>query len=134
MENFGVGEHGHVSGISWEVQYRSAEGYPCRATLSGEFGEEFLMKTRQLLHWLSKSQAKGFDAAPAPEASAKVTPGTSRTDDQKMCPIHNVPMRRYEKDGKAWYSHRTVDGGWCQGKQSSVRSETQMVTKGEYNE
>ena len=33
-----------------------------------------------------------------------------------LCPIHNVEMRRWEKDGRVWFSHKTDDGGWCGGK------------------
>lgn len=29
-----------------------------------------------------------------------------------MCPIHNVPFKKFEKEGRVWYSHKTEDG-WC---------------------
>lgn len=32
------------------------------------------------------------------------------------CPIHEVQMKRHEKDEQAWYSHQ-VDGEWCHGKE-----------------
>lgn len=128
MQDGNQNAHGNGFTISWEVQYRSQEGHPCRAILSGEFGEEFLMKTQAVLDWLSKSQAKGSAPAPVAEPNPKVLAAPGGTDDQKICPVHNVPMRRYEKNGQAWYSHRTVDGGWCQGKQSSVRGGTALAT------
>jgi hypothetical protein len=31
------------------------------------------------------------------------------------CEKHKTQLRRYEKDGKTWYSHRTPDGSWCKG-------------------
>ena len=34
--------------------------------------------------------------------------------DSSWCPIHNVKMKRREKDGQTWYSHKTKDG-WCRG-------------------
>lgn len=46
----------------------------------------------------------------------KGNPGKPET---KMCPIHNVPMKRWENDnGGSWYSHNdeTTDGEWCSGK------------------
>lgn len=33
-----------------------------------------------------------------------------------LCPVHNVTMTRYEKAGRAWYSHKTASG-WCDGTQ-----------------
>lgn len=35
------------------------------------------------------------------------------------CPIHEVQMKRHEKDGQAWYSHKddTTGGEWCNGKE-----------------
>jgi len=35
--------------------------------------------------------------------------------DERTCPIHGVPMRRHERDGDVWYSHRLADGTWCRG-------------------
>jgi len=32
------------------------------------------------------------------------------------CAVHNVQMRRNEKDGRSWYSHQAPEGGWCKGK------------------
>ena len=30
------------------------------------------------------------------------------------CPIHNVPMKKYTKEGRSWYSHKVGDT-WCKG-------------------
>jgi hypothetical protein len=32
------------------------------------------------------------------------------------CAVHNVQMRRNEKDGRSWWSHQAPEGGWCKGK------------------
>lgn len=32
------------------------------------------------------------------------------------CQVHQVQMRRNEKDGRSWYSHQAPEGGWCKGK------------------
>ncbi len=40
-------------------------------------------------------------------------------DSPSWCPIHNVEMRRYERNGEVWYSHKAQgDRGeyWCKGK------------------
>ncbi len=52
------------------------------------------------------------EPAPAPPA-ASAAESEARPD---WCSIHNVQMRRHEKDGEVWYSHRTEEGTWCKGK------------------
>jgi hypothetical protein len=37
------------------------------------------------------------------------------TADTPQCPIHHVPLKRQQKDGRSWWSHKTADG-WCKGK------------------
>jgi hypothetical protein len=32
-----------------------------------------------------------------------------------FCQVHNVPMKRHEKDGRHWYSHYS-DGKHCKGR------------------
>jgi hypothetical protein len=32
------------------------------------------------------------------------------------CQVHQVQMRRNEKDGRSWWSHKAPEGGWCKGK------------------
>jgi len=36
-------------------------------------------------------------------------------DDPAWCSIHNCEMKKYEKDGRTWYSHKVGDS-WCKGK------------------
>jgi len=37
-------------------------------------------------------------------------------DTTPQCPTHGVPLKlNHGKDGRTWYSHKTVDG-WCKGK------------------
>jgi hypothetical protein len=38
-----------------------------------------------------------------------------RNDDPAWCPIHQCEMRRWDKNGRVWYSHK-ADGKWCCGK------------------
>jgi len=32
------------------------------------------------------------------------------------CSIHQKAMKQTTKDGRSWYSHKTPDGRWCQGR------------------
>ena len=36
-------------------------------------------------------------------------------DETPQCPKHGVPMQLNHKDGRSWWSHKTLDG-WCKGK------------------
>jgi hypothetical protein len=46
-----------------------------------------------------------------------VSPATKPTDTapESLCPLHQVQMRQFSKNGKVWLSHKTIDG-WCNGK------------------
>lgn len=37
-------------------------------------------------------------------------------NDDPFCRYHGVPLKRYEKEGRIWNSHRAPDGTWCKGK------------------
>ncbi len=37
-------------------------------------------------------------------------------DDVPYCDYHEVPLKRFAKNGQTWYSHKTDDGTWCRGK------------------
>jgi len=39
-----------------------------------------------------------------------------------MCPIHEVEMKKHEKEGETWWSHKLDDGTWCNGKQKKAQS------------
>jgi hypothetical protein len=43
------------------------------------------------------------------------TPATTSAP-EGWCQVHQVQMRRNEKDGRSWYSHPAPEGGWCKGK------------------
>jgi hypothetical protein len=54
------------------------------------------------------------------EKTIKGTNGTSGIDgtepappDENRCPIHGVPLKRQQKNGRSWWSHKTADGRWC---------------------
>jgi hypothetical protein len=44
---------------------------------------------------------QGTDAAPA-----EATP---------RCSLHHVPLKRYRKGDRVWWSHKLADGTWCKG-------------------
>jgi hypothetical protein len=46
------------------------------------------------------------------------TQGTGSTvpDHNPFCHIHKVPLKKFSKHGRTWYSHKKSDGSWCRGK------------------
>lgn len=41
--------------------------------------------------------------------------GGQTGNDTPQCPKHGVPMQLNTKNGRSWYSHKTLEG-WCQGR------------------
>jgi hypothetical protein len=37
-------------------------------------------------------------------------------DDSPYCRVHQAVLKRYERNGQVWYSHKTAEGRWCRGK------------------
>ena len=47
------------------------------------------------------------------EAALAVSELTPKAAETPFCLVHNVPFRRFEKNGKVFYSHQTGEGVWC---------------------
>ena len=101
---------------SWNTRYQTPEGFVCQITLRGETGMELLEKANSAITWL---QENGFQPGESfgfrKSNSVSSTPANGNGSDPALCPIHNTQMKKWEKDGKVWYSHKT-DAGWCTGK------------------
>jgi len=90
---------------SWNTSYITPEGYVCRITLRGENGKDLLEKAGVALTFLMQHGC-------TPEQKF---PRNNKGGETKQCSIHKCNMRRYEKDGKSWFSHRADDGSYCYG-------------------
>lgn len=116
---------------SWNTKYVTPDGFVCQLTLRGETGKDLLDKANAALAWLKDNgylpcENNGFrprtngskpqTSAPT-NANSNPTNGNGNHTDHpdNICPIHQCEMKRWEKDGKVWYSHKT-DNGWCIGK------------------
>ena len=91
---------------SWNTSYITPDGYVCRITLRGENGKDLLEKAAVALSFLKQHSY-------LPEQK---TARNGIAVETRQCPIHNCSMRKFEKDGKVWFSHKTDDGAWCNGK------------------
>jgi hypothetical protein len=119
---------------SWNTRYITASGFVCQITLRADSGKELLEKANAAMNFLTESGCKPYDNSfikpkyngnghkPQNNGSGSSTATTSQPADSPstnaeahVCPIHNVEMKRWERDGRTWYSHKT-DSGWCTGK------------------
>jgi hypothetical protein len=99
---------------SWNVKYR-LNGFDCMLTLRGDTGKDLLEKAAAALKWLSENgaYAAGYTSKPS---EASTTQNNEEHEDESYCSIHKVPMTRFEKNNRVWYSHKSADGSWCKGK------------------
>jgi len=99
------------SPASWNTRYVTPEGFVCQITIRGENGKDLLEKADIALNYLTQ---QGYH--PDTYQRHNGHKGNSNNGQGKQCQIHHCQMKRYEKDGKTWYSHRT-DSGWCYGRE-----------------
>lgn len=100
-----------AASATWSVRYLDPSGYECLLSLESASGVEVLHKAQAALTKLSESGCKPLNnhrLISANEEPAKA--------EKVFCPIHQVEMRLYEKDGRSWHAHRLEDGTWCRGK------------------
>jgi hypothetical protein len=114
------------SPVSWNTRYTTPEGFECQFTLRGESGQEVLEKASAAINYFLSNGCSpvathfpnnGKASAGNPEnGNGNHHPTPSNGDNQSSwCPIHNIEMRRWEKNGRVWFSHRMGDE-WCSGR------------------
>lgn len=110
---------------SWNTRYLSPEGFVCQITLRADTGRELLEKAQAAVTHLIEAGCTPCEAITfRPKSNGKGNGHSSQTETNTtpangnvhLCPVHNVEMRRFEKEDRIWYSHKTDDGGWCNGK------------------
>lgn len=104
--HFGIGRYLYDLGATWvnyDPEKKKLLEFPslpdwARPPIGGEAPEPLAVGPE------GRSQEPRAEEPPAPEAQGV---------DPSWCPIHQVRMKRREKDGNVWYSHRLADGTWC---------------------
>ena len=115
---------------SWNTKYLRPDGFFCQLTLRGTDGADLLPKTDKAIEWLIAHNCKpmngfkvGGQSAGNGNRNNSKSNGQSKAapklengqTDPAWCPIHGCAMKRREKDGQVWYSHKVGDE-WCRGK------------------
>ena len=105
------------SPASWNTRYVTPEGYACQITLRGENGKDLLEKASIALSYLADHSFlpdPGYHKNGSGNGGNGGNTGNSNGE-SKICPVHGCEMKRREKDGSIFYSHKT-ENGWCYGK------------------
>jgi hypothetical protein len=112
---------------SWNTRYQTPEGFVCQITLRADSGTELLEKSNVAINHLLAVGCTPYETTSfrpkgnnnnhkSQNNAAQVTENSSNeSSETHLCPIHNVAMKRWEKDGRVWYSHKNGDN-WCTGK------------------
>ena len=110
---------------SWNTKYITPDGFECQLTLRGNTGQEVLDKAHGALAFLDQagckpiSNGRAYTHAPVDNIAPPKSNGNgSNGDGRGWCPIHQCQMKRWEKDGRVWFSHKAGDQ-WCTGKEKS---------------
>lgn len=98
------------SSAIWTIRYLDSSGFECQLSLEARTGVEALNKSQLAIEKLKESQCIPLSQR---SSNSQVKVPESK-DEAPRCSIHDVPMRRWEKGDKVWYSHK-VDGRWCRG-------------------
>lgn len=98
---------------SWNVRYCTTEGFCCQLTLRADNGKDLLQKADIALSYLLQHDYKPEENHRQPRSNDTKSTASSG----KWCALHDCELKRFEKDGRVWFSHKAPDGSWCRGKQ-----------------
>ena len=101
------------SPASWNTRYLDPGGFECQLTLRAGTGQELLVRAHGAIAFLLKNgcvPAANRKSFVSHSAAANPNPGNGGNgDDSSWCPIHNCTMKRWEKGGRVWFSHKLGD-------------------------
>jgi len=117
-------ETGYSEAIAtWSVRYlEPSAGFECVLSIQDETGADVLKKAEKAIEYLveakclplHKENQNGYlsNNGKATEPTVLVKSDNGKNP---ICPIHNVEMQKWSKNGRSWYAHRLENGYWCKG-------------------
>jgi hypothetical protein len=105
------------SPASWNTRYIDPSGFECQLTLRAETGADLLKKAGAALKALVDAgctPSTHYHPAGNGSKPAEAPKMPDGSPDPTWCVEHGVAMRRHEKDGQVWYSHKVGEGD-CRG-------------------
>jgi hypothetical protein len=86
-------------------------GHEVMVTLRGVDFTSVKAQVEQASEWLSVQSTTQPPTQPPSQSKAQPT-----HDDSPYCQAHKAVLKRYERNGQVWYSHKLANGQWCRGK------------------
>ena len=111
---------------SWNTRYVDPNGFECQLTLRADTGKELLEKVSSAITFLLTNDCvpyafrRGSHQSKSSNGKSNPAKGNNNTNhnhssDPTWCPVHQCEMKKWERDGRVWYSHK-VNNDWCKGK------------------
>ena len=109
---------------TWTTRYTDPSGFECLLSLQAETGAGALQKAQGAITHLIKAKClpvvhrnnhNGHQDGLSKKSDATVM--VKQDGNPKICPIHNIEMTKWSKNGRSWYAHRWNDG-FCHGEKS----------------
>ena len=106
---------------TWTTRYLDPSGYECMLSIQAETGAEALRKAEGALTHLTEAKCLPYHRdshnGQGNGHKAGATIMVRQEGKNPACPIHNIEMQKWSKNGRTWHSHRW-DDGWCNGNKS----------------
>ena len=102
------------SPASWNTRYVTEDGFTCQLTLRADSGKELLERAINAMAHLREQGCTPFYGYSKGNGT-RTASNSKNGSGNHWCPIHQTDLKRWEKNGKVWYSHKT-DKGWCNGR------------------
>lgn len=104
------------SPASWNTRYITPDGFTCQFTLRAENGKELIERANSALDFLREQGCIPFFGYQRDNGNQRETKEMSDSNNESSwCSLHEQELKRWQKNGKVWYSHKTPEG-WCYGK------------------
>jgi len=124
VESLGDRSFGYSEATAtWATRYIDPSGFECILSLQAENGSQALKKAESAIAHLTEAQCipihknshEGNNVGTGKQFGRTVLVKPEGDEKNPTCPLHDVEMQKWTRNGRIWYSHHWEDG-WCNGK------------------